>query len=252
MPTNAWNPSLYDNKHSFVFAYGEDLLALLAPQVGERILDLGCGTGYLTKMIADRGARVTGIDSSLQMIAAAKRSYSDLDFVIGDARWLSFPETFDAVFSNAVLHWIREADAVARSVAKALAIGGRFVTEFGGCGNISRIVGALRASLDEHNHHAALDEWYNPTAEEYVALLARHDLRVTHAELFDRPTKLEDGARGLRNWLAMFRGEVLRPLDEAVKESVISRIEDSLRDTLFHDGSWYADYRRLRIVAFKD
>jgi trans-aconitate methyltransferase len=131
-----WNANLYDAKHAFVWKYGADLVPLLAPQSGERILDIGCGTGHLTAQIAESGARVVGVDRSPEMATAARKAYPKLQFEVADARDLPFRDEFDAVFSNAMLHWIREPELVVRSVRNALRPGGRFVAEFGGKGNI--------------------------------------------------------------------------------------------------------------------
>src|SRR5919199_514511 len=135
MANDQWDAALYTGKHSFVYGYGRDLVSLLGPRPGERILDLGCGTGQLTKAIADAGARVVGIDSSRGMVEAARAQYPDLEFVEADARSFSFPRAFDAVFSNAVLHWVLEAESVARRVSGSLRPGGRFVAGFGGTGD---------------------------------------------------------------------------------------------------------------------
>src|SRR5690242_11899204 len=131
-----WDSALYDDRHSFVWKGGAELIDLLNPTSGQRILDLGCGTGHLTAQIAKRGARVTGLDSSPSMIAQARQNYPRLKFVLSDARSLEFREEFEAVFSNAVLHWILDAEAVVAGVARALTPGGRFVLEFGGKKNI--------------------------------------------------------------------------------------------------------------------
>lgn len=251
MANHQWNAALYAGKHSFVFEYGRDLMSLLDPQTGERILDLGCGTGQLTRAIADAGARVVGIDSSPGMIEAARARYPELEFERADARSFSFPYAFDAVFSNAVLHWILEAEGVARRVSGSLKSGGRFVAEFGGRGNVARIAGALREALREEGRADERTWWYYPTVGEYSALLERHGLEVRFATLYDRPTKLEEGERGLRNWVEMFKGEVFAGVGADAKERILTGVENRVRAALFKDGSWHADYRRLRIVAFK-
>ena len=210
MPTNNWNASLYDQKHSFVSEYGKSLIPLLEPQPGESILDIGCGTGHLTKAIAEAGAHVVGIDSSASMIETARTTYPDIEFLVANARNFSFPTPFDAVFSNAALHWIPEAEEVVHSIATALKPGGRFVAEFGGKGNIATIIFALQQSLREIANIEADFGWYYPSIGEYASLLERHGLMVRMALLFDRPTKLEDGEKGLRNWLQMFRGDMLQ------------------------------------------
>jgi trans-aconitate methyltransferase len=251
VPTNEWNPALYNRKHAYVFEYGREVIELLGPRPGERILDLGCGTGHLTSLIAASGASVIGLDSSPAMVEAARREYPEIEFVVGDARNFSFSQPFDAVFSNATLHWVNEAAEVARSVSPALSAGGRFVAEFGGKGNVGRIVRALAATLAERGRQVDFSEWYNPSLGEYAALLEAHGLAVTFAALFDRPTKLEDGDQGLRLWLEMFRGGAFADFSEAEKDAVMRAVEDKLRTELYRDGDWYADYRRLRVVAIK-
>jgi trans-aconitate methyltransferase len=251
MPTNNWNASLYDQKHSFVSEYGKNLIPLLEPQPGESILDIGCGTGHLTKAIAETGAHVVGIDSSSSMIETARTTYPDLEFLVADARNLSFPTPFDAVFSNAALHWIPEAEKVIHSIATALKPGGRFVAEFGGKGNIAAIMSALQQSLREVADIEADFSWYFPSIGEYTSLLEQYGLAVQLALLFDRPTKLEDGEKGLRNWLLMFRRDMLENLPDETRSQVIERTEAKARDLLFKEDHWIADYRRLRIIARK-
>src|SRR5438270_5751580 len=174
MANDHWNAALYAGKHSFVFGYGRDLVSLLDPQPGERILDLGCGTGQLTRAIADAGAQVVGIDNSPGMIEAARAEYTDLEFEQADARSFSFPYAFDAVFSNAVLHWVLEAESVVRCVSSSLKPGGRFIAEFGGHGNVARISDALREALREEGQADERAWWYYPTVGEYSALLEKH------------------------------------------------------------------------------
>ena len=246
-----WNSSLYDQKHSFVYEYGRELLALLDPQPGERILDAGSGTGHLTKQIADAGATVIGLDASAEMIETARRAYPDLEFIQADVTDFSFSEPFDAVFSNATLHWVTNAEAAVRCFARALRPGGRFVVEFGGKGNVARILNAvseaMRASgLGEFRH-----DWYYPTIGEYAPLLERHGLAVDVAWLFDRMTKLE-GEDGILNWLRMF-GTVKTPqLSDETRQRMFDLAVEKARNSLFIDGQWYADYRHLRIMAHKE
>ncbi|HKD75746.1 MAG TPA: class I SAM-dependent methyltransferase [Ktedonobacterales bacterium] len=251
MPDNTWNPTLYDQKHSFVFGFGQDLVALLDPKQSDRILDLGCGTGHLTHAIDASGAQVVGIDASPEMIATAQAAYPDIAFHLMDARDFTFDEPFDAVFSNAVLHWITEAEQVAQRIAAALKPGGRFVTEFGGKGNVAAIISAMQQATREVLGTPIDLGWYYPSIGEYASLLERQRLETRSALLFDRPTLLEDGDQGFRNWIQMFRGRALQDIPDDARERVLSIAEDRARDTLFHDGSWHADYRRLRIVAVK-
>jgi trans-aconitate methyltransferase len=243
-----WDPALYDTKHAFVWQYGASLLELLAPKRGERILDLGCGTGHLTAQLAERGALVVGIDSDAAMIEQARRTYPQLCFEQQNARDFHFDKPFDAVFSNAVLHWVHEPERVIICVRRALKPAGRFVAEFGGKGNVRRIATALVHVAESLGCGTPKLPWYYPSIPDYTTLLERHGLEVTFATLFDRPTPL-DGERGLRNWVVMFAREVLRQLPPERQEAYLQRLEEELRPALYHDGRWHADYRRLRIVA---
>jgi trans-aconitate methyltransferase len=245
-----WNPDLYQSSHSFVWEYGRELLGLLAPQPGEQILDVGCGTGQLTAEIARAGADVAGIDQSAAMVTQARNNFPDLRFDVQDVCSLPYREEFDAVFSNAVLHWVERADDAADAMALALKPGGRLVVEFGGRGNTRALLGALRMALK--SRHGAGSEfvnpWYYPSIGEYAALLERHGLEATFATLFDRPTALEGGSQGLANWFAMFGA---RLTDELQQPEFVRLVEQFAAPALLRDGAWSADYRRLRVVARK-
>jgi trans-aconitate methyltransferase len=243
-----WNAKLYDDKHSFVWKHGADVVELLSPRSGERILDIGCGTGHLTAKLAQAGALVLGIDRSEEMIAEARRNYPGLTFEVLDARNLNQVDHFDAVFSNAVLHWIPEAKAVVRGVARALKPGGRFVAEFGGKGNIRVLQGALTEAVAAVTGAWVESPWYFPSVAEYAGLLEKYGLEVTFATLFDRPTPLE-GENGLRNWVEMFGGPFLALIAPERREAFFGRVENQLRPVLKKDGVWFADYRRIRVLA---
>lgn len=246
-----WDTNLYDQKHSFVTKYGEDLLSLLDAKPGEQILDIGCGSGHLTKLIADAGAEVTGLDSSQEMIATAQAAYPAINFVAADASDFAFAEPFDAIFSNAALHWVDRAEEAIICMSRALKPGGRFVIEMGGKGNIARIATELEKALKNLDGREVKATNYFPSIGEYSTLLEKHGIEVVSALLFDRPTKLEGGEEGLENWIRMFRRELLTNLDEKEKLAVFAEVKTALRDKLFKAGNWYADYRRLRILAFK-
>jgi trans-aconitate methyltransferase len=245
-----WNSELYDQKHAFVFEYGKSLVSILDPQPHEIILDLGCGTGPLTHDIAQAGVQVIGIDRSPDMIEKARAMYPDLKFQVADARTFTFPYQFDAIFSNATLHWIKEAEAVIEHIAAALKPGGRLVAEFGGRGNVNSILTSTQQTIREMLHIESDSGWYFPSIGEYTPLLEKHGLQVQSAILFDRPTKLA-GAEGLRNWISMFGAHMLRDVPETMKADVINSVENKLRGQFFQGDHWIADYKRLRLVAYK-
>lgn len=241
-----WDASAYEGQHSFVWKFGADLLPLLDPQPRETILDLGCGTGQLTAKIAESGAEVVGVDNSPDMIAQARINYPSIKFVLQDASRFLLDARFDAIFSNAALHWVKDAEGVVRSIAKHLRPGGRFVAEFGGRGNVESVLTAVR------EEQGSVDSpWYFPSIPEYGTLLEWHGLELCSAWLFDRPTRLEDPDRGLRDWMDMFGNSLLSKLSPADRDALISRMEERLRPVLFRDGSWWMDYRRLRVFARK-
>jgi len=243
-----WDAKLYDDKHSFVWKHGASLVEMLAPQPGEAILDLGCGTGHLTAQIAVVGASVLGIDSSPQMIEEARRNHPGIHFEVQDARNLESVQQFDAVFSNAVLHWIKEAEQVVRAVARALKPGGRFVAEFGGKGNVRLIVAALQNALSQVGAEVVMSPWFYPSIGEYTGLLDNEGLEVTFATLFDRPTPLE-GDEGMQKWIEMFGGQFLNRVPVERRDEFFRLVENELRPALRRDGTWFADYRR--VVAWR-
>jgi trans-aconitate methyltransferase len=243
---SGWDAARYQDQHSFVWRYGANLLELLDPRPGERILDLGCGTGQLTAEIARSGAQVIGLDTSPEMLAEARKNFPALTLVEAGAAHFQFADPFDAIFSNAVLHWVKDAAGAARSIARALRPGGRFVAEFGGHGNIASVLAALRHILGPGADEQS--PWYYPSIGEYAALLERHGLEVRHASLFDRPTPLE-GENGLEQWLLMFCQSYLRPSERA--GAVVNQLVAELRPSLYRDGVWTVDYRRLRIIAVR-
>ena len=250
---NRWDAAQYDAKHAFVYQKAKGLVDLLAPKAGERILDVGCGTGALTAEIGRSGAEILGVDQSEEMISQARKKFPALRFETQDARQLRFNAQFDAVFSNAVLHWISEAEQVIAGVAQALKSGGRFVAEFGAKGNVRRLVeGFYRAfAALEMRPPSVVSPWFFPSIAEYAGLLERHGLEVREAWLFDRPTILEEGEHGLANWIRMFRQTFIEEMGEQYAQRWIQEVERQCRGELFRDGSWVLDYRRLRITAWK-
>jgi len=247
---NEWNPALYQGSHAFVYEHGRGLVELLAPRPGERILDAGCGTGQLTKEIAESGAEVRGVDNSPRMVEQARKNYPEIEFRQADVRELPFENEFDAVFSNAVLHWVKDAERAAAAIAGALKPGGRFVAEFGGYGNTRAFLRAIWSAMEglgcERVH-----PWYYPTVGEYATVLERQGFQVRFATLFDRPIALEGGENGLARWIEMFGGPFLMAVGEERKPELIRRTDEKARPLLYADGGWTMDYRRLRVVAVK-
>jgi trans-aconitate methyltransferase len=252
MKSAKWDAGLYDAKHAFVWEKAKGVVELLAAKPGERILDLGCGTGTLTAEIAASGAAVIGVDRSPEMIDEARRKFPALHFEVCDARSLKFSAQFDAVFSNAALHWIPEAARVVEGVSRALESGGRFVAEFGGHGNVHNVVLALETALSQLGISAdGANPWYYPSIAEYATLLEQHGLEAREAVLFERPTKLEDGERGLATWITMFGESFLCRVPESQRDDFLRAAETAARPALWKSDHWELDYRRLRIAAGK-
>ena len=244
------DPKRYQAKHHYVTAAGADLVEVLDPQVGERILDLGCGTGQLSAQIAAVGAEVVGMDLSVDMVEAAHEQFPDLSFVVGDARDFSFAEPFDAVFSNAALHWVKPPEAALACIAACLGQGGRFIAELGGARNVATITQELIGQLADRGFHPQLP-WYFPSLGEYAQLVEQAGLRVAYASHFSRPTPLE-GEGGLRDWMEMFAAPLTADVPPSMREELWDAVEDAVRPALYGDGGWHADYWRLRVVAYKE
>ncbi|HEX2282168.1 MAG TPA: methyltransferase domain-containing protein [Thermomicrobiales bacterium] len=246
-----WDSTLYDESFGIITRLGAGVVELLAPQPGERIIDLGCGTGALTAQIAAAGAEVLGIDASEAMIARARELYPELRFEVAKGENFTVESPVNAVFSNAALHWMSPPEAVAASVARALVPGGRFVAEMGGSGNIATIVAAVYQALAEEGipEERVRNPWYFPTIGEYASLLEGAGFEVRFVQLFDRPTPLDDCANGIADWLRMFGGDLLAPVPAGRRTRVQERVNDLTRPRLQREERWVADYRRLRFVA---
>ncbi len=242
---SSWDTELYEARHNFVWRMGEGVVELLDPQPGERILDLGCGPGQLTNKISESGAQVVGLDASPSMLGQARQNFPNLRFVLQNAASITFNNEFDAVFSNAALHWMLDPVAVVRAVSKALKPGGRFVAEMGGKGNIQTIVSAIHSVVSKYGPLPPSRQYY-PSISEYTSILEAHALEVRQAQLFDRPTPL-DGDSGMANWIKQFKSYYF----ENIPASALSEVIAILRPKLFDKDVWLADYRRLRFLAVK-
>lgn len=246
MNAQVWNADSYAKHARFVSDLGAPVIELLAPQPGERILDLGCGDGVLTEKIAAAGAVVVAVDAAPDMVAAARARGLDARVVPGQS--LAFEREFDAVFSNAALHWMRPQEAVLAGVRRALKPGGRFVAEMGGHNNTAAIQTAMRAVLARRGIETlGLSPWYFPSAEAYRAKLEAAGFAVDEIALIPRPTPMP---AGLDAWLETFADDFLNPLPPeerpAARREICDLLQPFLRD---ETGMWIADYVRLRFRA---
>lgn len=250
---DVWNANLYDGKHSFVSKYGNDLIGLLQPNKEETILDLGCGTGDLAKRLYDLGALVKGIDQSENMIAQAKSKYPEITFEVEDATQLKYENDFDAVFSNATLHWVKLPKKALSCIYNSLKEGGRFVAEFGGKGNVQLITDQIKNACNKLELYDFEERfpWYFPSIGEYTTLMEEVGFRVIFANHFERPTPL-DGENGLRNWIEMFGQSMFKGLDNDTIDEIITIAEENLKEVLFKERNWIADYKRIRVVGIKE
>ena len=246
--TNRWDSNKYNKHASFVSALALPVVDLLEPKEGERILDAGCGDGTLALEIAKSGARVECIDASEDMIKKAKES--GLDAKVMSVTNMPYLEEFDAIFSNAVLHWVKEPELAIKNIAKALKPNGRFVAEFGGVGNVKSITDAMREVFAKHKEFGEYrDIWYFPSSKEYKELLEKVGFRVDYIELIPRPTPIDD----IANWLDIFTNGLTKNLTKEQIDIFRVKVREILKETNYtpKDG-WIADYVRLRVKATKE
>lgn len=242
-----WSAAAYDRHARFVSDLAGEILSWLDPKAGERILDLGCGDGVLTARLRDLGCAVTGVDSGPDMIEAARRL--GLDAHLMDGHDLPYSGEFDAVFSNAALHWMTEPRRVIEGVRKALKRQGRFVAEFGGHGNVAAIITAMRAIAQARGGDADLaGPWFFPSADVYREMLEEGGFHVRRIGLYPRPTELKTG---MKAWLKVFRQPFFEQFGPSMDE-VLEEAEALLRPCLCDaKGRWTADYVRLRVEAVR-
>ena len=243
-----WDPERYIANARFVAELGMAVVDLLAPVPGERILDLGCGDGFLTAKLAAMGCRVVGVDASAAQIEAARKL--GLDARVGDAENLGFGPEFDAVFSNATLHWIRKPDAAIDGVWRALKPGGRFVGECGGADCVALIRSALGRVLSKHGQDIdAVNPWYFATALEYGGKLRSRGFAVESVVVFPRPTPLPGD---MRAWLETFAESFMKGIPPSERSGFLDEVQEDLKPVLCDaKGKWTADYPRFRFRATK-
>lgn len=247
-----WNAEKYTDDFSFVHQYGSGAAELVDCERGSSILDLGCGNGALTKALSEKGFVVAGLDASGELLEIARKNYPELTFLQGDATEFTLENPVDAVFSNAVFHWISKEDQMAMlsCVQRALKPGGQFVFEFGGCGNNARIHQALAQAFAEYGYSYEMP-FYFPGIGEYAPMVEKAGFQVRFALLFDRLTELK-GQDGLRDWIHMFVKTPFSMIEEEkIREEIISKAVEHLKEELYIDGIWYADYVRIRMKAIR-
>jgi SAM-dependent methyltransferase len=249
---NRWSPTDYAKHAAFVPQLGDAVLQLLNPQPGELILDVGCGDGVLTQRIVEAGARVIGLDSSAEMVEAARGR--GIDAFVADAEDMDLERfgQFDAVFSNAALHWMLDPDAVACGIFKALKDGGRFVGEMGGEGNLATLRQALRDELTGRGYAMPEQDpaWY-AGVEAFTRLYVTAGFSQIHVELIPRPTPLPGG---VQDWVKTFRAGMMdvAMVPEFERDDIAAAVEARVAPALQQpDGSWCADYVRLRFAMRK-
>ncbi|WP_456400143.1 class I SAM-dependent methyltransferase [Persephonella sp.] len=245
---NIWNAEKYEKHADFVPRLAFPLIDLLGDIKGKKILDVGCGDGTLTLELVNRGADVIGIDSSPEMVKASKSK--GIKAILGTATDLPFYEEFDAVFSNAVLHWVPEAEKALENIAKSLKDGGIFVAEFGGKGNIQSIIQAMEQVFEENPEFGKFKNiWYFPDANEYKSLLEKAGFKVEYIELIPRPTPIDH----IQNWLEIFTNVYTSHLAKSQINLFRSRVRELLKSRLYTpEKGWVADYVRLRLKAVKN
>ena len=246
--TQTWDPQRYARNARFVSDLGMPVIQLLAPRPGERILDLGCGDGVLAARLIEMGCEVVGVDASEMQVEAARKLGVDARVIAGEA--LRFHDEFDAVFSNAALHWMLRPDEVIAGVWRALRCGGRFVAEMGGHGCVETIRVALVDELRRRGIDGeALVPWYFPRIEDYSARLRHAGFVISYISLFPRPTPLPGD---VTSWLETFAESFLRALPVAERPAFLEELRAALRPKLCDaSGNWTADYVRLRFAGQK-
>lgn len=245
--TNKWNAKTYNKHTAFVSKLALPVVELLNPQQGENILDLGCGEGTLAVEIEKSGAKVIGVDLSTQMVDAARDK--GIKAYVHSATDLPYTCSFDAVFSNATLHWVLDAKSAVTNISKSLRPHGRFVCEFGGYSNMHSVVCAMHEVFEHHPTWGKFENpWYFPTVEEYTALLESEGFAVNYAELIPRPTPMDD----IVHWLDIFANGVTSHLGREDFELFKTECRDILKEKIYSDEEgWILDYVRLRVRAVK-
>lgn len=247
----SWDADGYRERFSFVPRYGEDVMDLLRVPAGSLVVDLGCGNGTLSKKLADKGYRVLGVDASGEMAALARADYPQIPFLVADATEFTLDEKADAVFSNAVFHWIdrEKQDRLIANISAQIKPGGELVCEFGGRGCAEAVHSTLEKCFEKRGLHYPRT-FYFPTIGEYAPILEKHGLQVEYAVLFDRPT-VQQSEDGLTDWIHMFVKTPFIGMAPDMERAILQEANALLEDTLHKDGRWIIDYVRIRFRARK-
>jgi 2-isopropylmalate synthase len=244
---NQWNPKTYNKHTAFVSQLALPVVDLLKPKEDEQVLDVGCGDGALAVEIERRGAKVIGVDTSAEMVEACRDN--GIEAYVGSVTDLPYGNMFDALFSNAMLHWVKDARGAVKNMAKSLKVGGRFVCEFGGEGNAYHLVSAMEEVFANHPEFGMFDNpWYFPSVAEYRALLESEGFRVEYIEIIPRPTPMDD----IGNWLDIFANGVTSHLTQEQFEVFKKEVIEILKTKIYSESEgWMLDYKRLRVKAVK-
>lgn len=243
-----WNAQKYGQSCGGVTEHGKGLVEELRELKPTKVLDLGCGTGVLTSAIAAFAPGVIGIDASPGMIEKAKADYPALDLRVMDACALEWEDTFDAVFSNAVFHFIQDQDKLLQSIRRALRPGGRLVCEFGADGNIARMLAAVAAACEKRGK-AFSSRFYYPGDDEYREKLEANGFVVESLRSYDLDTPLKSECQGLRGWARQVFGVELGWFEPAEQEEILRELEAALEPYDWDGERWHMANRRLRVVA---
>jgi trans-aconitate methyltransferase len=244
----SWSPQLYEENARFVSDLADEVVRMLDPKRGERILDIGCGDGYLTEKLASYGAELVGVDYSETLVEAARKR--GVDARHGNGEELQFDGEFDGAFSNAAMHWMLRANDTAAGVFRALKPGGRFVGEFAGAGNAKIIRREVHEALEQRGiDSSAIDPWFLPEEDEYRRVLSDAGFVVSYLRLFDRPVSID---YPLAQWIKTFGSPYIKALKNGDEHEFLAEVSEKLKTELLQeDGKWTIDYTRIRFMAVK-
>ena len=245
--SNKWNADKYNKHADFVSNLATPVVDLLNPQKNEKILDLGCGDGTLAVEIEKFNAKVIAVDLSQSMVEKTKEK--NIEAYVMSATELNFNNEFDAVFSNAVLHWVKDSKIAINKINTSLKNNGRFIAEFGGYGNIKFLTDAMQKVFDNHQEYGVFSNpWYFPSDKDYKKLLEDNGFKVEYIELIPRPTSIDD----ISNWLNIFANGIVSHLTDEQQLNFKQEVRETLKPKIYtEEDGWIADYVRLRFKAIK-